>query len=665
MTKLVHCVVQQKPPVVVSICVLYWRLSQYLCNVTSYLCCHAGTNNAYFSALLPASQPDATLPSLPMFWEQASSAFPDSTGTVIAQLTSCALQRILSLHEQLLHEQYTCPLIQAQAADSPDQGPAPASDSVQTDGQTSPQQGLVSLDKSRLPARLGKVLNNDLNSSEQIQLELRELSDLVLHSATVSLAVHTKSDIDGGQQHRLGSARHSIHDLQTACWRQPLDRLELLAQHAPEPSLQRFMAQVLHSSICPPPYQSQASSSHHTGAESSAATAADTAAVTAALFMHYNFLEQPRVQQAWLRVVQAQFARCFHDSPACSVGIVADSLLSQQAQSHSKRRKPTASGATSPSHPDVHPHTHTQLAETLSRAVKPLQEFLSSRGEVSQSQAGATASASGRHTPGSKHSKGSSQAASRKRKASESALPDAGLTSTHLGTVIALLKHTASAHLSLLTPESACTLTHLMLQAQLWLAQHCMSTTTTPPSALLPVPTSSAKAAAAGATAATAAAASNAQAQTPSQAVAGLSEALLSSQQAVVKCLQAAPDAAAAALLQAGPTLWQWLPLTSRLTTCLASGLPGSNSLSVPQLLGMLQIPGQQQSPVVGTPMARQTVDEEMLVCTAACMQKLAGYCLGIRHASAASHAAVAAAEDDFEGSQTFVHWLSTQLQVL
>ncbi|KAL0041979.1 hypothetical protein WJX79_010815 [Trebouxia sp. C0005] len=38
-----------------------------------------GTNNAYFSALLPASQPDATLPSLPMFWEQASSAFPDST----------------------------------------------------------------------------------------------------------------------------------------------------------------------------------------------------------------------------------------------------------------------------------------------------------------------------------------------------------------------------------------------------------------------------------------------------------------------------------------------------------------------------------------------------------------------------------------------------------
>ncbi len=620
--------------------------------------------------MLPASQPDASLPSLPVFWEQASTAFPDSTGTVIAQLTSCALQRILTLHEQLLHQQYTCPLIQTRASDHPDQGPAPASDSVQTDGQTSPQQGLVSEDELQLPARLGKVLKNDLDSPEQIQLELQQLSDLVLRSATVSLAVDTKTDNDGGQQHRLGSASHSMHDIQTACWRQPLDRLELLAQHASEPSLQRFVAQLLHSSICLPPYQSQASSSHHIGADSSAAAAAaaDTVVVTAALFTHHPFLEQPCVQQAWLHAVQAQFARCFQESPACLVGTGAGSLLSQQANSHSKHRKPTTIGAIHPPQPEVHPTAHKQLAETMSRAVKPLQKFLSSPGEVSQSQEGATASDSGHVRPGSKHSKSSSQTASRKRKASQTARPDAGLTSTHLGTVTALLKHTAYANLSLLAPENACALAHLMLQAQLWLAQHCISTTSPTPSSPLSMPKSPAKAAAAPTAAAAAAAAAvsaaaNAQAQTPSQAVASLSEALLSSQQVVVKCLQAAPDAVAASLLQAGPSLWQWLPLTSQLTTCLVGGLPCGNSLSVPQLLGMLPVPGQQKSHVE-TLRARHSVGEDMLVSTASCVQKLAGHCLGVRQASAASYEAVAAAEDEFEGLQTFVYWLSKQLQV-
>ncbi len=599
-----------------------------------------------------------------MFWEQASRAFPDSTGTLIAQLTSCALQRIFILHEQLLHEQYTCPLIQTQASDHPDQGPAPASDSVLTDGQTSPQQGLVSLDESQLPARLGNVLNNDLGSSEHVQLELRRLSDLVLHSATVSLAVHITSDIDGSQQHRLGSARHNTHDLQTACWRQPLDRLELLAQHASEPSLQRFVAQLLHGSICLPSYQSQASSSHYTGADSSAAAAADTAAVTATLFTHNTLLEQPHVQQAWLHAVQAQFARCFQESPACLVGIVADSPLSEQANSHSKRRKPITSGATCPPQPDVHSPAHTQLVEALSQAVKPLQEFLSSHGEVNQSPAGATASVSGHVSPGSKHSKGSLQTASRKRKASEPSPPHAGLTSTHLGRVTALLKHTASAYLSLLAPENACALAHLMLQAQLWLAQHCMSTNLAPPSTPLPMPTSPAKAAPAAMATASAPAPANAQAQTTSQAVAGLSEALLSSQQVLVKCLQAAPDVVAAALLQAGPSLWQWLPLTSQLTSCLAGRLPGGDSLSASQLVGVLPVPGQQQRPVVGTPKARHSVDEDMLVSTAACVQKLAGLCLGVRQASAASCEAEAAAEDEFEGFQAFVHWLSKQLQV-
>ncbi|KAL0022263.1 hypothetical protein WJX77_011953 [Trebouxia sp. C0004] len=618
-----------------------------------------GTNNAYFSALSPASQPNATLPSLPIFWEQASTAFPDSSGTVIAQLTSCALQRILTLHEQLLHEQYTCPLIQAQASDHPDQGPAPASDSVQTDGQNSLHQGVVNLDESQLPARLGNVLNNDLDSSEQIQLELQQLSDLVLHSATMSLAIDTKTDIDGGQQHRLGSTRHSMHDLQTAFWRQPVDRLELLAQHASEPSLQNFVAQLLHSSICLPSYQSQASSSHHTGADSSAAAAADTTAVTAALFTHHTFLEQFRVQQAWLHAVQAQVARCFQESPACLVGTVADSLLSQQADSYSKRRKPTTSGVTYPPQSKAHPPAHTQLAETLPQAVKPLQDFLSSHGGVSQSQPGATASVSGQLSSGSKHSKGSSQAASRKRKASKTAPSNADWISTHLGTLTALLRHTASAHLSLLAPESACALANLMLQAQLWLAQHCMSTTSPPPSTPLSMPTSPAAAPA------STNAQEQAQAQTPSQAVAGLSEALMCSQKVVVKCLQAAPDVVAAALLQAGPSLWQWLPLTSQLTTCLAGGLPGGNSLSVPQLVGMLPVPGQQQSPVGLPPRAGHSVGEDMLVSTAACVQKLAGHCLGVRQPTAASNCgeAVVAAEDDFGGFQAFVHWLSKQLQ--
>ncbi len=610
-----------------------------------------------------------------MLWEQASSVYPNSTGgTVVSQLTSCALQRILTLHEQLLHQQYTCPLIQTEASDRPDQGPASASDIVQTDSQTSPQQGLVSMVESQLPASLGKVLNNDLDSSEQIQLELRQLSDLVLHSATVSLAVDTETDNDGGQQHRLGSAGHSMHDLQTACWHQPVDRLELLAQHASEPSLQRFLAQLLHSSICHPPYQSQASSSHHPGADSSAAAAAaaDTAAVTAAIFTHHILLEQPRVQQAWLHAVQAQFARCFQGSSASLVGSVASSPLSQQADSHSKRRKPTTSGAIHPPQPDIHP-PHTQLAEAVSQAVKPLQDFLSSHGEVSQSQAGAAASVSGHFTPGSKHSNGSSPAVSRKRKASETAPPYAGLTSTHLGTVTALLRHAASANVSLLALENACALAHLMLQVQLWLAQHCMSTTSTPPSTPLSMPKSPAKAAPAAATAAPASAAAtavsvsapaHAQAQMPSQAVAGLPEALLSSQQVVVKCLQAAPGVVAALLLQAGPSLWQWLPLTFQLTSSPADDLPGSNSLGEPQLVGMLPVPGQQQSPVVGTPRARHSVGEDMLVSTAACVQKLAGHCLGVRQASAISCEAVPATEDEFEGLQTFVQWLSKQLQV-
>lgn len=660
--------------------------------------CHAGDNNGYFSALLPASQPDATLPSLPILWrhQQAGQASSSSPALMNAQLTSCALQRIDTLYEQLLHKQYTCPLIHAEASDQAMLGPGSASDGAQTDGTAVEQPEAVSIDESQQADRQ----KDDPDNVEQIQLELRQLADQVLHVAATALKESVGINGDGKKMYRQqgGSEHDRLTNLQTSHWGQVLDQLKLLAQHASDTPLQRFVGQLLHCSCSTPSGNDKAASSPDL------ATATSTAAAAAAAVCdNPSFLEQPQLQQAWLHAVQARLTTFFKQAPAQSAG--PDSLPDKHTHSHahSKRRKSGSGEAvTGTPQPESGHAAHSQLAQQMSQGVQSVQCFLTSQ---ALPQAGVCLNSSDVHSESSKVSSGAGQGVSQKRKASEPPSPAASLPGAPLGPMTALLKHVACMRLCLLTPQSSSALAQLMLQAQLWLAQHAIIS----PSSSVSQPAATATATAtavAAAGPAHAAAVGPARRTTPGATggvkagplgvTACIPEGLLASYQVLAQCLKAAPDAAATAVLQAGPALWQWLALGHQLTSCLTDGLPGggdvtlSQSVSKVQATGLqqsntgdkrpramdstseeLQAAASQQSNIVGErPRAMDRISEELLELSAACVQKMACYCLGVRQESAVAagpEAAEAAGSvgNSFEGFQAFVQSLSDKLQVL
>ena len=75
--------------------------------------CAAGARNGYFDGLLSPDELTTAppLPALPSLWAHAPHSAPDAVTPLSAQLSLCAVQRISTLHEQLLHQQYSCPLI--------------------------------------------------------------------------------------------------------------------------------------------------------------------------------------------------------------------------------------------------------------------------------------------------------------------------------------------------------------------------------------------------------------------------------------------------------------------------------------------------------------------------------------------------------------------------
>lgn len=615
-----------------------------------------------------------------------------------AQLTSCALQRIDTLHEQLLHKQYTCPLIHAETPDHAMLGPGLASDGPQTDGTAVEQPEAVSMGESQQADRQ----KDDPDDVEQIQLELRQLADQVLHFAMTALKEGVGIDGDGKERYRQQgrSECDRLTNLQTSHWGQVLDQLKLLAQHASDTPLQCFVGELL---LC--------SCSTHSGNDQAAsfpdwATATSTAAAAAAAVCdNPSFLEQPQLQRAWLHAVQARLTTYFKQAPVQSAG--PDSLPDRHSNSHShsKRRK-SASGeaVTGTPQPEASHAAHSQLAQQMSQGAHSVQCFLTSR---VLPQAGAGHSASDTHSKSSKVSRGAGQGVSQKRKASEPPSPAASLTGVHWGRMSALLKRVACMRLCLLTPHSASALAQLMLQAQLWLVQHAITLPSAPVSQLAATATATATAtitAAAGA--GPAAGAVGAARRTMPGATGGVKagplgvtacipEGLLASHQVLAQCLKVAPDAAATAVLQAGPALWQWLPLGHQLTACLTDGLPGGGDVTLLHSVGKVQATGLQQSNIGGKrpramdstgeelqaaasqqsnivgerPRAMNRISEELLELSAACVQKLACYCLGVRQESAVAagpEAAEAAGsvESCFEGFQAFVQLLSDKLQV-
>lgn len=625
-------------------------------------CCdlYTGVKNGYFEALLPAHPPDAapiTLPGLPTLWEAAQRGFSSSTGAVHAQLALCALQRIDTLQEQLLHKQYTCPLIFARPADQAYTAPAPAAlGSAQTDSQAGVQQGPDSAVGTQQAATSQGPGDDPLDDAEQIKGGLTKLSDQVLQFATASLISESEVTNEAADS---DISRLSTSSLQTAVWQQVSDRLVLLAEHASTPFLQCFVWQLLQCCI------------RHSSPLSPHDQDAAAAAAPFAVFGNSSFVEQPHLQQAWLHAVQQMLTVSFVHMPSPVVDITTDRVPERGHNSGSKRRKGERSqqAANTDTTGTLPQHGRTadlSVAQQLAHMLPQIQDFFSSDTVLSQGSVSHNVSvniiSSSKLSGASPHASGR-----RKRKAGAASSSDASLHVTALAHVTGLLQHTALMPLGLLSSDSASSLAHLMLQAQLWLAPHIINT---------------------------ASAAATTASETQSQIISRLLQALLASQEIMTKCLKASPDAVAASLLQAGPCLWQWVPVSAQLA-CVIAVVPTSPAPSVSGQAGELQhdsrsaqgMPARlsqaegrgaaqvhtaesQGRPADEAAGSVGSVCEDMMRQSAACVQALVCCCVGVRQGSAAADMTAAAPGDVVGGADTcdhlqgFMQWLGSKIQV-
>ena len=648
-------------------------------SVTITTICCEGRRNGYFHALLTTDELNSAqpLPGLSSFWSDVSHSASHTLSALATQLSFCAAQRISTLHEQLLHQHYTCPLI---FADPPlNAATAPTADSQHS----SQAQEVANAPTAGLPApdlhhsgRNGEVTAEvSTEVSTGIQAELQQLSDQVLQHAATLLKPQT-DNLSGSMPSSRGPEQTERLEYQprTDFWLVMSPLLPTLALYASPSSLLSFI-RVLFSCSIPDlmPTSDSASSTNLSSASASAttmssasSTASDAAAaqVIAGCLGQRGFIEQPQLQQAWLQAIQLELLAAVTklNSATAASFMSPESLHAQRGNTSKKRRKSQGKSSVGAAQGSVAsegltqmgcgPATNPDLHQVLMQTLLVVTPFLAiPRPAASENASGAD----GKHS-----SKNQASSASKKRKTAELSSSQAAQSGPSLRHVTGLLQHVALMPLAMLSSTHATLLAQLLLQTQLSLAQSAVTF----------------------ATAATA----NAKADS---ALNLTIQALSSSQQGIVKCLKGSSDAAAGLLLHAGPQLWHWLPAVVQLTSHVQAVMPPSsiNKLrsdltphpqvgsSTPNLslkqhslaAGSVGSPG---SECGGTASIVHGISTSMLEDMSAGMRCLACYCLGVRQASRSPTADVAgdtagsASAGIGAGFETFVNWLATELQV-
>ena len=667
----------------------------------------AGSSNGYFDALLPAEElhtalPLPALPSLyhPVPHPQACHAWTP----LIAQLSLCAAQRIHTLHEQLLHQQYTCPLILAdpapKAAAAPKATPqaapaAPNTAAFSTDAsQQSP--GAQELRAAPMAGMSGADLHHNTSKGEVItevtpqvsvagsgeittgsgaqatidmQTELQQLADQVLQHAASLLKPRTSSSSSSMSSNSAAEQPEHWHrnEMQSDFWLAVLPLLPTLAMYAPQTSLQTFLRQLISCSI--PDLMLTSSSASDTELSSASGSASDAAAarVIAGCLEQPSFLEQSQLQQAWLQAIQHELLSVvtkLHSASASSFKTLGSphAQLGGTSKKHRKSQGTAQAGSDSLKGDSAaeglthrgcsaapKPDLHTVLTQTLQVVTALLATDQPAASEAA-TEAGMEAdiAASGKHNSNSK-----AGSAAKKRKKAEGQSSKAAQTSPMLRHVTGLLQHVALMPLAMLSPTHAALLAQTLLQTQLLLAQSAAHFAT--------------------------AAAAAVNVAEDDNALGMMLQALVSSQQGIARCLKGFSDAAAAGLLlHAGPQLWRWLPVAVQLTSHLRSLMSPSSTINMP-VANTSYSPTNSRtlrpaSELPSLPAAKrrrnsdggcndvscmaQSTSTSMLSEVSASIRCLAGYCLRTTVTAEAADA------DDDVSFQIFVTGLAKELQV-
>ena len=521
--------------------------------------------------------------------------------------------------------------------------------------------------------------------STGILAELQQLSaQVVQHAATLlkSGRVDNTAGSGGGQQAGLPED-HPRAQVLPDFWLVISPLMPTLAVYAPQPSLQHFVSQLV-SCIVPDPLPPSGTASGEVessaaGSASGSASDAAVARVIAGCLGHGSFLEQPQLQQAWVRAVQLDLTTAVTKLNS-AITSSSESLEPPHRDTSKKHRKSqgmqpgkdqcqtagTSEGTTEGlSSKHYGTATDGEVHQLLMHTLQVVTPFLAAapKPDVTLS----VDAEQGRHTPGST-SKASS--AGKKRKTTEMLSPGEATQSATplLRHVAGLLEHVALMPLGMLSTTNAAVLAQLLLHTQLLLARAAVALATT--------------------------AAANAQA---GDALRLTTQALVSSQQGMVKCLKSnsSSDAAAAGFLHAGPQLWHWQPamvqLASHMQVILSpsrvSKVPGAftphpqagSSMSVSISLqhslpaGSARDPGSWAN-AASCMVPEHSVSITMLEEMSVSIRCLACYCFGVRQAagarptadmvSADCTAAGTADDEVIVGFQAFVAALASELQV-
>ena len=676
----------------------------------------AGQRNGYFDALWPADMhpaeatPDTTLTVLWALVDQNKSCNSTSLQSALA---SCTLQRLDTLHEQLLHLRYTCSFslvnetstaVKAASAeeqkaaagnyfaDSAHQSAAVAIGATYAADVPMHQAGDVT-QHSTAGQGPGDAMSHGEAESELLQ-ELQQLSGQVLQLGSSHL--QALSSLKSESEVTLTSDQHTQdHSLQTGplhgpslstgppVWQQAADRLPLLASYASDTHLQAFMQTLLQTAFCS---NGSSSSSMPQGSLAVAVEHDQTQALghqpnssvqAAAVLRQARLWQQDSIQAAWLHALVAQLRRCSNS---------AQSAPAPGSQASPKRRKRDSVKVS-----DV-TDSHTALsladasacsAEGINRLSKLLQTTCASVFDYIQA---ARASHSTHATSTC------ARAVSKKRKSVQlSCDPSASQVSaaaTANQQLAALLQHAAeittkqSLDASVVIP-----LALLMVQTQAWLV-HQMLTTAAPSTSLQP-PSS----------AAPSVRAVNDQSPTERhsclpQSPAVLLHSLVSTQATLAQGLQSAPDAVAAAILSIEQPLWQWFAATAQLsqqltsrytcqsTVCQDSGaqsataqepLPrhalAASTHTAPDISGISAphgcAPDKQACLPAGDAAEVNSLCAELLAHTTSSVRSLVSYSLGVRHAVAPSGAGnTGKCKSACDGLFEFVTGIAARMQV-
>ena len=559
----------------------------------------AGCRNGYFDALHPADglvckDSPHPHPDLLRLWTCTQlGAARQSQDSLQPVLLSCALQRLDTLHEQLLHLRYTCALTFAQTDTHTVEKPTDAETDAPTDGSpTDAQTDSPTLAQSDAPrggdtgahteavavhsmpalsthqvAGPGPPVDVDADAQSiettasqagvdsaleaAVQQELEQLSQQVLRFAGSAVGVAGLPGESPQSGEVLSSGR-----LLAVGWQQAADRLPLLATYASQPCLQVFMQALLQSAFC----SAQNIIESSVGAKDiTNSSVASTTAEAAAILRWPQLWQHANIQEAW---VQAMLA-----------------LLAQQHLSVQTGKKDAEPAAKHRKAVDAHQREDAQLSHALVLVspIEPSAEDLDGLNRLMQ----ATCASAHAHlkaavsndapsaAPLQPRSNAQTAKASKKRKSSQ--LSTQALHSSSIDQqqqqqqqqqhhflifcrVQGLLQHAAEVAAQQLAAEGAEPLALLMLQAQAWLTPHLLAAE--PSSAAQPDAADPVAAPSAGMHACT-------DIPTPQLALV-LLRCLVTTQAVLARCLKVAPDGVAVRLLLQLPASWQLLAATNQ-----------------------------------------------------------------------------------------------------